>query len=172
MTHTQLHALTRRPNFGPFWSFHLLFCHTHVPTAAKLHCTEVNKKKSITDITFFPSHAQLFTFYLFVIKTLPDYCSWHIIYFLSGGFILSMWGQWEPERADLNLRFSQHTSGDLLHRLIPSGCGCAFPQAWGTVTHLSFTAAVTQQSHYEVCEVLSTSVHVLSAQVVFLHRNE
>lgn len=67
----QLHVLTRRPHFGPFWSFHLLFCHTHLPTAAKLHCTEVNKKKRITEVAFFPPTCSVksITFYLFILRS-------------------------------------------------------------------------------------------------------
>lgn len=90
----QLHASTWLPVCGPFWSFHLLPCHTFAPVAAKLHHTEVNKVKKKKrrrrhEALFDPCGkfltAQQVYLFVFVIKTLLTWCSWHIISFPLGG---------------------------------------------------------------------------------------
>lgn len=51
---------------------------------------------------------------------------------LFGGFVLSVWRQWEPQGADMKLRLSQHTSWAPSHHMTPSRHTRTFLQAWKT----------------------------------------
>lgn len=86
----QLHASTWLPVCGPFWSFHLLPCHTFAPVAAKLHHTEVNKVKKRRRrhealLTPVVSSSQFICWFLWS-KPSSTWCSWRIISFPLGGF--------------------------------------------------------------------------------------
>lgn len=155
----QLHAPTRRTNSGTFWSFHLLSCHTHVPVAAKLHHTQVNKVKRTTYMWWF-----FFILVLSFSRFICSFCNqntpqllqmthYHFLSLcVSGGSVLSVQRQCNPEGAGLNQRLSQHTFWDPSHSLTPSRNSRTIPRArkQGKQGHIT----VLLQSHYVVCDVM------------------
>lgn len=158
----QLHAWTRLPVHRPFWSFHLLPCHTFAPIAeAPSHWSKQGKKEK-TWSPFDPC-GQLRIVYLFlsVTKALFTWCSWH--YLISSlGVLFCLRGDSEGRRALIWSQGCHNTPPEIHHTVwfppeihvlshVPEKTRKA-------VTHLSFTAAIIEQSHFAAWDVLSASV--------------
>lgn len=134
----QLRAQTWQPSSGPFWSFHLLFCHTHVPMAAKLHHTEVNKRKGRpTDV------------FSFILDSGHSFCADVVIELLplTHYLIINLWRIYFVYVETVRTTASWFELKVVATHPLRSVTQCeSFPQAWGAGTRVCFTAAAIQCS--------------------------